>query len=108
MTRRRTSLLAFIVIAMVLLGACAGSGDPDEYGDVTRDNFVEACEAVGAEELADAVSAVCQCSYQRIVVEIPFEDFTNLDDDLRSDINAEFPPEVSDLIAGCIRSEAAS
>lgn len=55
--------------------------------------------------------AVCQCSYDRMEVEIPFEDFAALNDRLREDVSLLENPQADSLapqalliVSECIKS----
>ncbi len=96
---------ALAVAVVIVASACTPSGAPDDYDATTEENFIEACEANGAEQATD-VAAVCRCSYDRIVAQIPFEDFESFDEELRDDINAQFDDQISAIVAGCIRESA--
>ena len=103
---------------MLLAAACAGSGEPESFEDqpdaegvpAVEANFIEACEHAGEQEADEAIQgrldAVCQCSYDEMEQILTFEEFQQLDDDFRDDINTPLPPEVQAAIAGCIREEA--
>ena len=93
-------LLPCAAVAIMLVAAsCGGSGaptsfDPEDGGETVRENFTEGCEvAVEDSQLAANANEVCQCTYDRIVRNsatsdgITFEDFDEVDDDLREDIN---------------------
>ncbi len=96
---------ALVVAVLLVAAACTPSGAPEDYDATTEENFIEACEANGAEQATD-VAAVCRCSYDRIVAQIPFEDFESFDDELRDDINAQFDDQISAIVADCIRETA--
>lgn len=101
--RRRSQLLVLscLAVAVMLVAAgCGGSGAPtgfdDEDGGATvRQNFIEGCEVAVEEnpQLADDANRVCRCTYDKIVRESPtsegitFEQFDEVDDDLREDIS---------------------
>ena len=84
---------------MLVAASCGGSGAPTSFapedgGETVRENFTEGCEvAVEDSQLAADANDVCQCTYDRIVRNsatsdgITFEDFDEVDNDLRGDIN---------------------
>lgn len=93
-------LLPCAAAAVILVAAsCGGSGAPTSFapedgGETVRENFTEGCEvAVEDSQLAADANDVCQCTYDRIVRNsatsdgITFEDFDEVDNDLRGDIN---------------------
>ncbi len=94
-----------LAAAVLVLSACTPSGQPKDYDTTTEENFIEACELNGDEQATD-VAAVCRCSYDAIVAQIPFEDFERFDEELRDDINAQFDDRISGIVADCIRTAA--
>ena len=87
--RRRVLLLASCAAAALLLSACFDEGHPTSYDDTVEDNFLSGCEVAAAAD--PAISPVsqryCTCAWNRLIVEISFDDFKNLDDDVRDDPN---------------------
>ena len=93
-------LLLCAAVAIVLVAAsCGGSGAPtgfaeEDGGDTVRENFIEGCEVAAEDsQLAANANTICECTYDRIVRNsatsdgVTFEDFDEIDDDLREDIN---------------------
>ena len=100
MSKKKFLLLPCAAVAIMLVAAsCGGSGaptsfDPEDGGETVRKNFTEGCTvAVEDNQLAADANDVCQCTYDRIVLNtntsdgITFEDFDEVDNDLRRDIN---------------------
>ena len=98
--RNKLLVIPCLAIAVMLVAAgCGGSGAPtgfnsEDGGDTVRQNFIEGCEvAVEGSELSAPANRVCVCTYDEIVREsqtsegITFEQFDEVDDDLREDIN---------------------
>ncbi len=98
--------LAVLVLGGMLLAGCGGSGEPEEYNATVEENYVRGCEISIDEsnpQIGDAI-AVCQCAYEKIKRGVEFEDFKELDDELREDIEAlsnDIPD--SDNTVGLIR-----
>jgi hypothetical protein len=82
------------------------SGDgttPSGYTDEVEAEFVGACSASGGE-------ATCQCAWDAIVEQIPFEDFAAMDQQIREDptlatdpdaLATNFP-ELQEIMTGCV------
>ena len=106
-------LLPVALIVVLLAAACGTSGAPtgyapDEGGETLHDNFTEGCEvALEDDPQASQANEVCECSYEEIVRTIPFDDFKELDDELRNDVEAindtATGVAVTEIVAGCIR-----
>lgn len=111
--------ISVLLLAIVMLAAaCGTSGAPEEYNQTTADNYIDGCMvALDEDPRASDANAVCTCAYDAISEEdsadyIPFEDFKELDDELRNDVNAigdtETGREVTVVVADCIRSLSTS
>lgn len=131
-TPRTLRLLPGLLALVLLAAACGSSGDPTSFDDQVEDgrslaerNFVAGCQVELAEapdpELAAAANDVCECSYARFTGEaddvpasetITFEQFEELDDQLREDIDSLEESEagriVADSVRTCIQQIAAS
>jgi hypothetical protein len=92
--RRGTVLL---VAAIALVVGCGTGGGSDGYSADTRASFLEPCVS----GLGDGDREVCECSYERITEEIPFDTFAEIDRDLQDDPDAELPDEVADIVVAC-------
>lgn len=94
---------------MALFGAaCAGSGEPDNYDDAVRENFIEACTGSGEQSgfTLDALQSACTCAYDEFEANVPYVEFKDFDDDLRGDLDTQFPAEYETIFADCIRAAA--
>jgi hypothetical protein len=106
--------LLLLLIGLVLVAAaCGTSGAPEEYDTTTEKNYIDGCQvALDEDPQADPANRVCECAYDEIARTIPFEDFKELDDQLRNDVNAiaDTPTgvEVEMIVAGCIREVSTS
>ena len=125
-SRSQLLLLPCLAIAVMLVAAaCGGSGAPtgfgeDEGGKTVKENFIKGCDrAVQDSELSVRATEVCQCTYDNIVREsqtsegITFEDFDEVDDDLREDINKLSEPtndrvitKIREYMRDCITSNS--
>ena len=114
-SRSKLLLLPCLAVAVMLVAAsCGGSGAPtgfgdEDGGDTVRKNFKEGCEVVVEDSgLSVPANEVCECTYEEIVREsqtsdgITFEDFDEVDDDLREDINKLSEP-TNDRVISKIR-----
>lgn len=120
-------LIPCLAIALILVAAaCGGSGAPtgfdsEDGGDTVRNNFIEGCEvSVKADTQLDAAANdICRCTYDNIVREsqtsegITFEQFDEVDDDLREDINKLSEPtndrvitKIREYMRDCITSNS--
>ena len=74
---------------MVLLAACGESGEPTSYDDTVEGNFIRGCEVAAEADasIRPVAPKYCACAYERLVAEIPFDDFKSLDDDVKDDPN---------------------
>ena len=114
--RSQLLLLPCLAVAVMLVAAsCGGSGAPtgfgdEDGGDTVKKNFIEGCEVSVRDDsqLANEAEMICKCTYDRIVGEsqtsegITFEDFDEVDDDLREDINKLSEP-TNDRVISKIR-----
>ena len=115
MAIKKFLLLPCAAVAIILVAAsCGGSGAPTSFapedgGETVRENFTEGCTvAVEDSQLAANANDVCQCTYDRIVLNsatsdgITFEDFDEVDNDLRGNINLLSQP-TNDRVISKIR-----
>jgi hypothetical protein len=108
----RRILLPVLGIALLAV-ACGTSGAPEEYDSTTRDNYIDGCQvALDEDPQAAPANEVCACAYAEIVRTIPFEDFKELDDDLRNDVTAiaetQTGRDVTVIVSDCIRQVSSS
>ena len=81
--------LGCLLLLALLAAACGTSGAPEEYDETTQKNYVDGCQvALDEDPQAAPANEVCACAYDEIVRTIPFEDFKELDDELRNDVDA--------------------
>lgn len=100
----RRSFAFSLVGAVLLLGAC-GSDVPADYSAETTDDFFAAC----TEPVEDSIlrTRLCQCVIDTIQVEIPYEEFVELDAELAvEEPRIATPPVLVDVIARCVIDEA--
>lgn len=121
-------LPAVLAATVLLATACGNSGAPTSYDDNPADyqfdansplepdvgqaerNFRDGCKEAGGDDLdervQDNLSEVCKCSFDDIREALTFDEFKQLDDDLRSDINADLTEQVSEIMRRCILEES--
>ncbi len=128
----KTRLLAIVAALILVAAACGSSGAPTSWDDNAEDycpsggepcesdvepnvgqperNFRDGCREAGKDDLDQQVQAnlddVCKCGFDRIRDSLTFEQFKELDDDLRSNINADLTEEVSQIMRQCILEES--
>jgi hypothetical protein len=112
MKKSHRLLLLALPIAFVA-AACGTSGAPEEYNDTTEKNYTDGCQvALDEDPQASPANEVCACAYAEIKRTIPFEDFKELDDDLRNDVNAiaesQTGRDVTMIVADCIQGISSS
>ena len=85
--RPRLILLASCAAVALLLTACFDEGHPTSYDDTVQDNFLSGCEVAAAadNEISPVSQRYCTCAWNRLTQEVEFEDFKNLDDDVKDD-----------------------
>lgn len=119
MKRRLVALLAVLAFLVV---ACGNSGAPTSYVDNPAEykgepnvgqaerNYRDGCEESGQDNLDARVQAniveVCECAFEGIRMTLSFEEFIEIDDDYRSDINADVNAAVDRIVRQCILDEA--
>ncbi len=111
MNRRLALLLAGFSI---FLAACTSEGLPADFADQNRrteTQFVSACQtalADGESDLGDPAE-YCQCAFFTVAVELDFEEFVELDEQLRNDptaLSLEDRQLIESISLPCIHTEA--
>ena len=97
MAHRTVRGLVVGLALLTLVAGCGGDGEDQTYSEDTRTSFLEPCIA----GLGEEGRAVCECSYDLIVADIPFDEFQEVDRDLQGDPDAELPDEIADIVAAC-------
>jgi hypothetical protein len=106
MSPRSIRPLVAALMALLLLGACAGQRDPTGYGKTTQENFHKGCVASAKNDSnmsASKASDYCTCSYNRIVKDIPFSEFKKINSDL-SDDPAPLPDKMLTIRDDCLKA----
>ena len=70
------------------LAACTSEGLPADFADQerrTERQFVSACESALADGENDLGEGYCQCAFFTLAVELGFDEFRELDEQLRDD-----------------------
>ena len=85
--RPRILLLAACAAVALLVSACFDEGIPTSYDDTVETNFLGGCEVAAAADpaISPVAQRYCTCAWNRLIAEISFEDFKNLDDDVKDD-----------------------
>ena len=117
--RRYFKAVAPLAILVLLAVACSSDGFPESYSDQIDEatglsnveaNWREGCEVGLADsDLAGDANAVCACSFQEISTTIPFDDFIELDNQLKGDPTSLANGDVTgiessilEIVRGCI------
>jgi hypothetical protein len=100
-TGDRTPLLIAIgVIAAILIVVLAivirQSGDSGAYPDSVRNDFVDACV-----NRPGGTESKCQCIYDRLAADVPYDDFEAFDQLARENPDIEQPPWLVEAIDAC-------
>jgi hypothetical protein len=82
--RSRATVAASLAGLALLLVGCSNPGDVNDYNADTRDNFVLACEEANTGLDADERAEVCGCWYEAVEQNMSFEDFEQVEDDIRT------------------------
>lgn len=81
--------LALLLVGFgIFLTACTSEGLPADFADQNRrteSQFVSACESSLADGDQDLGENYCQCAFFTVAVELGFEEFLALDEQLRED-----------------------
>ena len=102
---RRLAACLFVALAL----AVAGCGGEDDYSDNVEENFTEECVKSAVESGDGALTEAqadeyCQCTYDDIEANVPFEEFAEYDDRAREDENAPVPPKIAAAAERCAES----
>lgn len=85
------------MVPIAVLAAGCSDDVEGSYDDATRASFLEAC----TEDDADpALRGVCECTYDAMVDEVPFERFVEIESELEAD--GTLAPEVVAILDDCI------
>lgn len=74
---------------VLLVSACFDEGTPTSYDDTVEENFTNGC-VVAAEadvDIRPVARRYCACAWSRLITEISFDDFKQIDDDVNDDPN---------------------
>lgn len=95
--------LALSFVAVSLIAGC-GTAEATDYTEQLSDNFFAAC----TEALEDPIlqARLCQCIFDEVQNSIVYEEFSKTDETLVLNPAAQLPPEVNQIIAGCVIDEA--
>ena len=94
--------LVLLVVSLLVLAGC-GDDSPGEYTDATRESFMTGC----VEDSDDPdLLEVCECTYERAVEEIPFDQFESMEQRLARG-QTDVPDSIATIIVDCIREVSA-
>lgn len=109
------TIAAVSVAAIIVLAGCGESEPPTDYTSANRNAFLAAC----SRPLDDPrlLSEVCDCVYDRLELEMPFDEFVELSEALippETEVDgaapsappATVPEEVTAIVADCFVEEA--
>ena len=107
--RRALTVAAVVAAAVVLFGALFAlrrAGGPD-YDETVRENFLTVCVADGGEP----VRPVCECVWEVMEAEIPFERFMEVDRLLAEQVASvpdgtplDIPDDIGVIVRDCVES----
>lgn len=129
----RTALAAVAVMAFVLLGACTGQETAKSYSSDVEEEFLFGCTTGGEaqneagrfvrsdttdpeeQEAIDAakekmkadvpnIEAICQCTYDRLKDEVPFDELKEITGDLEREPDA-LPADLRKISESCAEQE---
>lgn len=95
------------IVGACLMAAASVACSPDEPTDYTAENsegFFAACLQSPEDSFLQA--KLCQCVFDNAVLEIPFERFVEIDEELTLDPLAPLPEELTAIMARCVIEEA--
>lgn len=117
----RFALPALLLVVVLAVAGCSSSNDPESWDDPAaeevRANFLEACEeANGGEDglSEENTPAFCECTFDDLrelygddpddpEAQRTFEDFKDLDDDLRNaDEDEPVPAFLQEIVDNCL------
>lgn len=94
--------LVVVVVAAVLRLVLTGGAADRSYSSETHDRFIASCSADGGEPVRSA----CECLYEGIEDEVPYERFEQVDEELRDDAargsTVTLPEDLDGIRAGCV------
>lgn len=94
----RMGLLAMVGAAGVFLAGCSQAGG---YPPQARAQFTQECTAQGAPQ------QMCDCALNRIMAEIPYRDYLELDAAIRmGNTNHRLMPKITEITVGCALNPA--
>lgn len=103
--RLLASVAAAVFTALVLAGC--GQETPTDYSDAVEQNFLTQCVGTDADnegfddDEVDELRDECECAYDTFQRELEFDDFKELDTEVRSDLEA-LPDNVYDQLLRCV------
>lgn len=100
--------LVVVVVAAVLRLVLSGGAADRSYSPESHDRFIASCSAEGGEPVRSA----CECLYEGIEDEVPYERFEQVDEELRSsDADGSpvtLPGDLDAIRVGCVEGSGPS
>ena len=105
--------LSAVVVLVVVPAGCSQSNDPADWAEAeaqdgfpVQRNFIDACVKANADQdgmSAEEADSFCSCAFDEVHESLTFEEFKQLDDDLRADPE-DLPAAERAQFAGCVGS----
>jgi actin-like ATPase involved in cell morphogenesis len=125
-------VVAVIAVVLIAIAAVSGGGGDDEAGSETdsgtdttesttgtttadttggdsgydsealREQFVDGCTGAATGVDTGASEDICQCAYDGIAEQVPFDEFVQYSSEAASDPDAAIPPEVLSVMTDCM------
>ncbi len=91
--------VALILVVGVGLAGCS-SDEVEDFTPDIREGFLEAC----TRPLDDSrlTSAICQCAFDETQAQLSFDEFAEVEEALQADPESTLPPEIAEIVAGCV------
>lgn len=98
----RIRIAAVAAGAVTVLAAGCGDEPAPTYDEAFKAEFTQACLA---EVGGGSGARVCDCWYERLRAEVPFDELPALDDLVASDVSEDaVDPALYDRLAACVRA----
>jgi hypothetical protein len=100
----RKMLILLAGASLLIASACSGDDDDDAatnggYNDDVEQAFMSQC--VPAAAGAPDPQGMCQCAFDGIKENVPFEEFKDFDEAVREDPNAPAPAGIEEATTAC-------
>ncbi len=103
-----TGRVVLVVVGVLVLVVLAAGGilslrdddPPSAYDDTTEDDFMATCTADAEARAFTRPAAFCRCVYDRLVAEVPYDRYVELDEALAADPTA-VPGQLDRIRSAC-------